>query len=96
MKQNIEEDIEELRHLNRIGNMLGTRKHIAIDNVLEYIDKLEEKLMYALAPKNHEFAIDTKRNFKKIIMKNIDEDTYTIKRELKKYWNNMISYWEEV
>ena len=44
----------------------------------EYIDKLEEKLMYALGPKNHEFATETKRNFKKIIRKNIDEDTYTI------------------
>lgn len=96
MNRNIEEDIEELRHLNRIGNILGTRKHIAIDNILEYIDKLEEKLMYALAPKNHEFALDTKRNFKKIIKKNIDEDTYTIRRELKKYWDNMTSYWKEV
>ena len=60
----------------------------------EYIDKLEEKLMYALGPKNHEFATETKRNFKKIIRKNIDEDTYTIKRELKKYWDNMTTYWE--
>ena len=59
----------------------------------EYIDKLEEKLIYALAPQNHEFALETKRNFKKIIRKNIDEDTYTIKRELKKYWNNMNTYW---
>ena len=89
----MEEDIEELKHLNRIGNCLGTRKHIAIDNVLEYIDKLEEKLMYTLGPANHEFALETKRNFKKIIKKNIDEDTYTIKRELKKYWNNMNTYW---
>lgn len=89
----MEEYIEELKHLNRIGNCLGTRKHIAIDNVLEYIDKLEEKLMYALSPTNHELALETKRNFKKIIMKNIDEDTYTIKKELKKYWDNMNTYW---
>lgn len=61
--------------------------------VYDYIKKLEEKVMYALGPTNHEFALETKRNFKKIIKKNIDEDTYTIKRELKKYWNNMDTYW---
>ena len=49
--------------------------------------------MYALSPTNHELALETKRNFKKIIMKNIDEDTYTIKKELKKYWDNMNTYW---
>ena len=59
----------------------------------EYLDKLEEKLMYALCPTNHELALETKRNFIKIIRKNINEDTYTIKRELKKYWNNMDTYW---
>ena len=63
-------------------------------NADEYIDKLEEKLMYALGPKNHEFATETKKNFKKIIRKNINEDTYTIKRELKKYWDNMTTYWD--
>ena len=64
------------------------------ENADEYINKLEEKLMYVLGPKNHEFAAETKINFKKIIIKNINEDTYTIKRELKKYWDNMTTYWE--
>lgn len=90
----MEEDIEELKHLNRIGNCLGTRKHIAIDNVLRYIDKLEEKLMYALSPTNHELSLETERNFKKIIRENLKEDTYTIRKELKKYWNNKDIYWQ--
>ena len=90
----MDEDIEELKHLNRVGNVLGMRKHIAIDNVLEYIDKLEKKLMYALSPTKHELALNTKINFKRIIRNNINEDTYTIKRELKKYWIEN-TYYEE-
>ena len=53
-----------------------------------YIDKLEDKLMYALSPTNHELSIVTKRDFKDIIRKNIDEDTYTIKQKLKEYWSS--------
>ena len=84
----IENDIEELKQLNRIGNVLGIRKHIAIDNVLEYVEKLENKLMYSLSPTNHELAVPTQKEFKKIIQDNIEEDTYTIKRKLKECWNN--------
>ena len=51
--------------------------------------------MFALTPTTHELALETQRNFKKIIAQNINEDTYTIKRELKKYWNNMDTYWKE-
>lgn len=92
MKETIEDDIEELKHLNKIGNVLGTRKHIAIDNVLEYVEKLENKLMYSLSPTNHELAVTTQKGFKKIIQDNIEEDTYTIKRKLKEYWNNEITF----
>lgn len=84
--------IKEVEHLNRIGNVLGTSKHIAIDNVLEYIKILEEKLMYALSPTSHELALETRRKFKEIIRNNIDEDTYTIKQELKKYWKGINRY----
>lgn len=91
IRMDIENDIEELKHLNRIGNVLGTRKHIAIDNVLEYIEKLENKLMYSLSPTNHELAITTQKSFKKIIQDNIEEDTYTIKRKLKEYWNDEVN-----
>ena len=52
---------------------------------VRYIDKLENKLMYALSPTNHELAVTTKRAFKDIIRANIDEDTYTIKQKLSEY-----------
>ena len=51
------------------------------------IELYEEKLMFALSPTTHELAQDTKQNFKKIIRENINEDTYTIKKVLKAYWN---------
>ena len=78
---------------NKYGIAVIPKESIKEKTADEYIDKLEEKLMYALSPTNHELALETKRNFKKIIRKNIDEDTYTIKRELKKYWDNMNTYW---
>lgn len=52
----------------------------------EYIDKLENKLMYALSPTTHELAITTQEQFKTIIRDNLEEDTYTIKRALKEFW----------
>ena len=55
----------------------------------EYIEKLEEKLMYALSPTKHELSDNTKKMFKNIISNNINEDTYTIKKELKKYWEGL-------
>ena len=67
----------------------------AVANLLTRYKQLEQKLMYALTPTTHELALETQRNFKKIIAQNIDEDTYTIKRELKKYWDNMNTYWKE-
>ena len=61
-------------------------------NEQEYINKLESKLMYALSPTTHELSLETQKNFINIIRENIDEDTYTIKQELKKYWENEIDY----
>ena len=56
---------------------------------IRYIDKLEDKLMYALSPTTHELSIITKRAFKDIIRANIDEDTYTIKQKLKDCWEGL-------
>lgn len=56
---------------------------------MSYIDKLENKLMFALSPTTHELSVVTKRNFKNIIRKNIDEDTYTLKQLLKDYWKGI-------
>lgn len=55
----------------------------------EYIEKLENKLMYALSPTTHELSENTKKLFKNIIFENLDEDTYTIRQELKKYWKGL-------
>ena len=59
-----------------------------IEKKEEYIDKLENKLMYALIPTTHELAITTQEQFKTIIRDNLEEDTYTIKRALKEYWED--------
>ena len=75
---------EDLTAIDRALNRLEQDERL--------IDKLEEKLMYALSPTNGELAIVTKQNLKKIIRQNIDQDTYTIKRELKKYWKDEVNY----
>lgn len=62
------------------------KEHIEKQN--EYIEKLETKLMYALSPTTHELALKTQENFKAIIRDNLEEDTYTIKRALKEYWED--------
>lgn len=62
------------------------KKHIEKQN--EYIEKLENKLMYALSPTTHELALTTQEQFKTIIRDNLEEDTYTIKRLLKEYWKD--------
>ncbi len=91
-EEDIKSCIVELKHLNEVGNVLGISKHIAIDNALGYINKLETKLMYALSPTNHELALTTKVQFRDIIRKNIEEDTNTIKNELKKSWKGIINH----
>lgn len=67
----------------------------AVENLITRYKQYEQKLMFALSPTTHELALETQRNFKRIIVQNIDEDTYTIRRELKKYWDNKDTYWKE-
>lgn len=59
-----------------------------MENQNLYINELENKLMYALSPTSHELALNTQEHFKEIIRDNLEEDTYTIKRALKEYWEN--------
>ena len=89
--------------INAIKNLINKNKELEADLyasnsiINEYIENnkeqekmielYEEKLMFALSPTTHELAQDTKQNFKKIIRENINEDTYTIKKVLKAYWN---------
>lgn len=98
----MEEDIKILEELATWDNIKLEKGDVAIENILNrleqnerVIDKLEEKIMYALSPTNSELAIVTKQNFKKIIRENIDQDTYTIKRELKKYWKDEVDYFRK-
>ena len=44
--------------------------------------------MYALSPTSHELATTTQEHFKEIIRENLERDTYTIKKALKKYWED--------
>ena len=101
----MEEDIrkcEEFINLSFLYGKLSFTKtqlyeyQTAMSTLLTRYKLYEQKLMFALTPTTHELALETQRNFKKIIAENINEDTYTIKRELKKYWNNMDTYWKEV
>lgn len=106
----MEEDIKILEDMlnkessiykrNRRGNKeikfeVNSNYYNAIENLLTRYKQYEQKLMFALSPTTHELALETQRNFKKIIVQNIDEDTYTIRRELKKYWDNKDTYWKE-
>lgn len=95
----MEEDIKILEENLKNGTIYvncGNSIDKALENLLTIYKLYEQKLMFALTPTTHELALETQRNFKKIIAENINEDTYTIKRELKKYWNNMDTYWKEV
>ena len=91
----IEEFLEDDRLYDMYRTFEADKITRAIENLLKRYKLYEQKLMFALTPTTHELALETQRNFKKIIAQNINEDTYTIKRELKKYWNNMDTYWKE-
>lgn len=56
--------------------------------LINKIEELENKLMYALSPTTHELALTTQEQFKTIIRENLEKDTYTIKRALKEYWED--------
>lgn len=99
----MEEDIKILENLikdykkikDRTIHSIVTVEIQAIENLLTRYKQYEQKLMFALSPTTHELALETQRNFKRIIAQNIGEDTYTIRRELKKYWDNKDTYWKE-
>lgn len=65
----------------------------------KYVNWLEEKLMYALCPKNAtELADDTKKAFKQIIRHNYTHrdnsnfgDTQAIRRDLKKWYDGELN-----
>jgi hypothetical protein len=69
-----------------VEHLKSIRGYIENQNV--YINELENKLMYALSPTSHELATTTQEHFKEIIRDNLERDTYTIKRALKKYWED--------
>lgn len=88
-----EVSIDKTKVINEYNHSLG----VVLDLVRtqnKMIDKLETKLMYALTPTNHELALDTQSNFKRIIRENIEDDTYTIRKKLKEYWENP-DYWKK-
>lgn len=61
-----------------------------ITNLQQENKRLYELCMYALISStkiyNHELAINTKQSFIKIIKENLQEDTFTIRDKIKKYW----------
>lgn len=71
-----------------------------IENILQYIDQLEnkvkeleatkdkylQKLVYALTPTTHELSTNNNNAFKQIVTDNIDLETCKIKRKLKEFW----------
>lgn len=102
MEEDINEVLKSAEQIGYIVGKYGTQKEKDLLSVLladwqevrvknkeqeKMIELYEEKLMFALSPTTHELAQDTKQNFKKIIRENINEDTYTIKKVLKAYWN---------
>lgn len=74
------EEVEKSEHYKNCWQ--STIKEL---NYLEkYTHYLEEKLMYALGPKNKEFADKTKADFRKILRKNFYKysTTYEIHHDL--------------
>lgn len=61
-----------------------------LNDLAQYTNYLEEKIMYSLGPKNKEFADKTKYEFRKILRKDFHKnaDTYEIHRDLSNYYNN--------
>ena len=61
-----------------------------LNDLAKYTIYLEEKLMYALGPKNKEFSDNTKYHFSNILRKSYYEnrDTYQIKQSLLTYYDH--------
>lgn len=62
-----------------------------LNDLAKYTNYLEEKIMYALGPKNKEFSAITKWEFTKILRKSFHKkaDTNMIKQDFKNYYNNL-------
>lgn len=65
-----------------------------LNDLVKYTNYLEEKLMYALGPKNREFSDNTKYHFSYILRKSYynNRDTYQIKESLLKYYKHEEEY----
>lgn len=61
-----------------------------LNNLAQYTNYLEEKIIYALGPKNKEFAHKTKYEFTKILRQDFykNANTYQIQQDLVNYYNN--------
>ncbi len=61
-----------------------------LDNLAKYANYLEEKLMYALGPKNTEFSDNLKYHFSDILRESYydNRDTYQIKESLTRYYKH--------
>ena len=92
-EEEIKNNIEELKHLNRIGNVLGTSKHIAIDGILEYVDKLERKLG---SKKFREIfkTITCDNGCENLDFEGIERSAITKKNRTKVYYAHPYSAWE--
>ena len=86
-KLKLEEENQAVRGANNYWVMKFCEANNKNKEQEKLIEIYDEKLMFALSPTTHELAQDTKINFKKIIRENINDDTYTIKKVLKDYWN---------
>lgn len=77
--------LESREAIETVLNLINNQQK-KLEKEEEYIQQLEQKLMFALAPTEHEIDIQNQKKFKEIIRSNMDKDTYTIKDKLKKYW----------
>lgn len=86
--ESIIEDLNEHKITpNQAREKLGLQKECELGSENE---RLLELCMFALLPKRiyeHELADKTKEAFKNIIKQNINEDTYTIRNEIVRYWD---------
>lgn len=67
-----------------------------LEDLSKYVAYLEEKLMYALGPKNKEFSDNTKYHFRNILRKSYYDkrDTYQIKHSLLTYYKHEVEKYE--
>lgn len=94
LEKHCQEQIEKLPKTSKMyeEHLLTLSIINASKQYLNENERLLELCMFALLPKkiyNHELSIKTKEDFKKIIKNNLKEDTWTIREEIVKCWNNI-------